>query len=445
MTQERPAETDPAPWSSLIALVLGGTGFIGRHVAGALVGRGARVQVMVRPGRSAGNVADLPVEVVAGDLDDAGSLERAFSSCDVIFHCAASYPRSHFGRDRQVARALAQTDAFLRAARRSVPNELLTLPQGHLRLLELEQAQGAAMVVRMQPERASQLRRQIRAPQLLDQALAGRLNASLHPPLHEIAGLQGLKRVVYVSSITTIGKPHGRKAWSGPGEPDGASERHSGGPGGAVRGDDRPELWANESDRHEHIRDSSPYFRMKEEMEAVVTRAAVEGMPIVIANPTFCVDTHDAAPTSGTLLLAVARRGMPFYLPGALNVVAARDVAQALIHAASWGRTGQRYILGGENTTSREFLTLVAEIAGAPPPRAPLPYFIAERVAWITEALNLAFHRPWPLVPVSGVQMMRHSQPVDTRLAHEELRMPRTPIRTAVTDALRWFREHGYL
>jgi nucleoside-diphosphate-sugar epimerase len=405
-------EQDGTPWSRLTALVLGGSGMIGRHVIESLLRRGASVQVLTRPNspNRARNLAGLPVRLVEGDLEEPLSIRSALDGIDVLFHCAAPYPRSHFHKERQVRRAVASLQSLLETARSRVPSDLQVPPARQSRL-EVEQAAGAAWVLRHQPEREAEMKEHLRSLELLEQARAGRLNASLHPPLREVAHLPGLKRIVYVSSVTTIGRPRGRPH-------------------------ERPE--ANEADREDRVRGSSPYFVMKEEMEAAVTRAALQGMPIVIGNPTFCVDTHDATPTSGKLLLAVARRQMPVYLPGTMNAVATRDVAEALVNAASWGRTAQRYILGDENLTAREFLRRVANVAGVPPPRWPLPLAVAEALAWSTEVVNLLLRRTWPLLPISGVQMMRYSQPVDPGLARAELAMPRTPLDVAIRDALEW-------
>jgi nucleoside-diphosphate-sugar epimerase len=431
---------EDALWPSLTAVVFGGSGAIGHFVVESLLRRGARVRVLARHARP-GAAEGRGVEWHAGDLEDPPSLAPALKGCDVLFHCAAPYPRSHFHRDRQLARALAMTQGWLEAARSFVPAELLTLPPGHLRLLEIEQAEGAARVAQQQPERLDELRRALRSPELLESALAGRLNASLHPPLAETTALAGLKRIVYVSSVTTIGRPRGRPR---DGRAAGVTRGNDQGNGGAILRQD-PSAWANESDRHDRIADSSPYFVMKEEMEAAVSRAAVEGMPIVIGNPTFCLDAYDAVPTSGRLLIALAKGAMPVYLPGILNVVATRDVGEGLVNAATLGRTGQRYILGGENLTARDFFTRAARIAGVRPPARAVPLPLAEAMAWISEVVNLVFPQSWPRLPVSGVQMIRHSQPLDCRLAHEELRMPKTPLETAISDALRWFKENGYL
>ena len=69
-------------------LVTGASGFIGWHVAGALVEAGHEVRALVRPGSEVGG---LEVEVVRGDLRDPDSLRRAVSGCGLVFHVAADY------------------------------------------------------------------------------------------------------------------------------------------------------------------------------------------------------------------------------------------------------------------------------------------------------------------------------------------------------------------
>jgi dihydroflavonol-4-reductase len=77
------------------ALVTGATGFVGAHLARALLGRGAAVRCLVRPAGRAGRrvdlLAGLPVELAPGDLREPGSLRAAVAGCDVVYHCAADY------------------------------------------------------------------------------------------------------------------------------------------------------------------------------------------------------------------------------------------------------------------------------------------------------------------------------------------------------------------
>ncbi len=80
-------------------LVTGGAGFIGSHIATALIDRGDRVRVLDNLSTgSRQNLAHLGdrVELIEGDLLDREAVERAVAGIDVVYHQAAlaSVPRS---------------------------------------------------------------------------------------------------------------------------------------------------------------------------------------------------------------------------------------------------------------------------------------------------------------------------------------------------------------
>ena len=71
------------------ALVTGATGFVGAAVARRLLASGHTVRVLARPQADRRNLQHLDVEVVAGDLTDARSVENAVKGCQAVFHVAA--------------------------------------------------------------------------------------------------------------------------------------------------------------------------------------------------------------------------------------------------------------------------------------------------------------------------------------------------------------------
>ncbi len=73
------------------AFVTGATGFIGGHLARALLRDGYQVRALVRPGSDRRNIAGLPIELVEGDLDDRHKLAEQIAGCDAVFHVAAHY------------------------------------------------------------------------------------------------------------------------------------------------------------------------------------------------------------------------------------------------------------------------------------------------------------------------------------------------------------------
>jgi nucleoside-diphosphate-sugar epimerase len=70
-------------------LVTGATGFIGTHLARRLVKDGHRVRCLVRASSDTSGLEALGVELVRGDLTDAGSLIGAAEGCRFVVHCGA--------------------------------------------------------------------------------------------------------------------------------------------------------------------------------------------------------------------------------------------------------------------------------------------------------------------------------------------------------------------
>ncbi|HLX08698.1 MAG TPA: hopanoid-associated sugar epimerase [Thermoanaerobaculia bacterium] len=100
------------------ALVTGATGFVGAHVARALLDRGAAVRCLVRrpaPDRRVDLLAGLPVEIAAGDLRQPGSLREAVAGCDVVYHCAADYRLFTPDPSEMTATNVGGTDSLLAA------------------------------------------------------------------------------------------------------------------------------------------------------------------------------------------------------------------------------------------------------------------------------------------------------------------------------------------
>ena len=185
------------------------------------------------------------------------------------------------------------------------------------------------------------------------------------------------------------------------------------------------------------------YAITKHRAEEVVAGAR-ERIDAVIVNPTYMLGPRDARPSSGKLLLDVARRRVPGWTPGFNNFVDVRDVARGMIAAWRRGRRGERYILAGHELTYRALFQLVAREAGVAPPRFGAPYALARVLgAWGDLVERLGGD---PLV--NGTQI-RYAYTDRFRFASDkaarELGYAPGPLEPAVRDALAWFRAHGML
>ena len=71
-------------------LVTGATGFVGSHVARALVARGDDVRVTVRATSNLDALAGLDVQTTIADLTDRPAVRRALKGVSRVFHVAGS-------------------------------------------------------------------------------------------------------------------------------------------------------------------------------------------------------------------------------------------------------------------------------------------------------------------------------------------------------------------
>lgn len=77
------------PLMSTISFVTGGTGFIGSRLVRRLIAEGQTVRVLARSAQKARALFDHEAEIIPGDLDDRGALERGCRGADCVFHLAA--------------------------------------------------------------------------------------------------------------------------------------------------------------------------------------------------------------------------------------------------------------------------------------------------------------------------------------------------------------------
>jgi len=224
----------------------------------------------------------------------------------------------------------------------------------------------------------------------------------------------GVDRVVYTSSVATLG----------------------------LRSDGKPADETTPTTLDEIIGD---YKRSKYLAEQVALEYA-EKLPVVIVNPSFPVGPRDTKPTpTGRTILDFLNRKMPAYVETGMNVVDVEDVALGHWLAAEKGRTGERYILGGENVSMKRMLDLLAEITGLPAPRVRLPYGPILVLSYLNAAFCRLILRCTPRMTPETIRMSSHPMYFDPRKAVEELGFPQTPAVDALAKAVAWFRENGYV
>jgi dihydroflavonol-4-reductase len=224
----------------------------------------------------------------------------------------------------------------------------------------------------------------------------------------------GVERIVYTSSVATLGLV----------------------PGGA----------ADETTPSRLDDMIGPYKRSKFlAEEAVHGLVAERGLPAIVVNPSTPVGPGDVKPTpTGRLILEAAKGRMPGFVDTGLNLVHVGDVAAGQLLAAERGRIGERYILGGENLSLAEILTLVAETVGRRRPLFEIPYGIAFAAAALGTAAARVTGRA-PLATLDSVRMSRKKIFFSSEKAMRLLGYRSRPAREGIADAIGWFAANGYL
>jgi len=232
--------------------------------------------------------------------------------------------------------------------------------------------------------------------------------------LMQAAAAAGVKRIVYTSSVATLGCN----------------------PGGTPADENTP------SQLTDMI---GPYKRSKFLAEQEVQRLITEAdLPAVIVNPSTPVGPRDIKPTpTGRMILDAATGRMPAYVDTGLNIVHVDDVAAGHLLAFEHGCIGRRYILGGKNMSLKAILDTVAGMSGRRPPRLRLPHSLVLPMAYAAEAFARLSGGKTPLFTVDGARMARKHMFYSSARAERELGYRPRPAQEAFRDAIAWFRKHG--
>jgi dihydroflavonol-4-reductase len=189
------------------------------------------------------------------------------------------------------------------------------------------------------------------------------------------------------------------------------------------------------------------YAITKRQAEELVVAAAQgrDGLDAVIVNPTYMFGPRDARPSSGQLIVDIARRKVPGWTPGYNNFVDVRDVARGMIAAWQRGRRGERYILGGHNMTYRSIMQTIAGVAGVKPPRLGMPRPLAALAGKVGDLSERLLDRD-PLITSTTVRYAyTEGFQFSSDKAVAELGYTIGPVEPAIRDAIEWFRGHRML
>jgi dihydroflavonol-4-reductase len=187
------------------------------------------------------------------------------------------------------------------------------------------------------------------------------------------------------------------------------------------------------------------YKRSKFMAEEVALEAGRGGIDVVVVNPSTPVGEQDIKPTpTGRIVVDFLKKKFPVYVDTGLNLVDVTECARGHLAALEKGRSGERYILGGENLTLKQILDKLGAITGLPSPKIRLPYFVALAIGVVDEVVTGRILGREPRATIDAVRMGRKKMFVSCAKAERELGWKTGPVDGALRRAVEWFQANGY-
>ena len=188
------------------------------------------------------------------------------------------------------------------------------------------------------------------------------------------------------------------------------------------------------------------YKRSKFMAEEIALEAGRSGMHVVVVNPTTPVGEQDIKPTpTGHIILDFLKRKFPAYVDTGLNLVNVAECARGHVAALELGKSGERYILGGENLTLKQILDKLAAITGLSSPTVKLPYFFAFAAAAVDETVSGRILHREPRATIDAVRMGRKKMFASSAKAERDIGWRMVPVEPALKRAIDWFRINDFV
>jgi len=163
----------------------------------------------------------------------------------------------------------------------------------------------------------------------------------------------------------------------------------------------------------------------------------------VIVNPSTPIGCGDIKPTpTGKIILDMLRKKIPAFVDTGLNFVHVDDVAEGHFLALKYGKVGERYILGGENMSFKDFLDCIAEYGKVPKPRFKINPNYLFPIATLNEFFANYIYDHNPSLTVDGLKMSRKKMYFSSEKAKKKLHYRPRNVKSAINEAVKWTKEN---
>lgn len=185
------------------------------------------------------------------------------------------------------------------------------------------------------------------------------------------------------------------------------------------------------------------YERTKWLSEREALKARDHGVKVVIMNPAMVVGPHDAN-NWGRLFFALRDNDLPGVTRGNMSIAHVKEVARAHISAVENGRDGENYILGGQNCTFAEFVSIIEDVSNISAQPKIIPAPILKLAAYFKSAISYFTGKKPDLTPELA-KLMTRNVVYSSEKAIKELGYCIPTVEKSVRDCHQWLVQEDLL
>ncbi len=178
--------------------------------------------------------------------------------------------------------------------------------------------------------------------------------------------------------------------------------------------------------------------------EFLLNEFHVNGFPVIILAPTFLIGPGDAKRSSGKLFLHGINGRVIFYPPGGKSFVDVEHAANATVNALTDGKTGNCYLLAGENLSYRQFFMFIKRNYNPHAVLIKIPNCAIQPITVIAEIIQRLFKRSI-ILNKTNWRLLSLDNYFSNRKAKNELNMKDTNIQDAMGKSYTWFLKYNYI
>lgn len=192
-------------------------------------------------------------------------------------------------------------------------------------------------------------------------------------------------------------------------------------------------------------RTKGAYGKSKAVATLKIMNAAKAGLDAVVVCPTGIIGPYDFKLSDmGRFFLGFLRSKLKFGVSGTFDFVDVRDVANGLIKAWKYGKSGQFYILGNRNISIKELLRLLEDLTGKKLKIKILNKSSAYIISTFLTFFQLMLGKK-PIFTPYSVHALTRNYIFSHEKAKRELGYNPRPIEETLKDTINWLKEFSKL